>query len=1367
MKKLQRLLAMMLTVIMCVSTIGNTGIKVFAEDAADETAADENAAGDEAAVEEEMPADETVSGDEDTAEEEPTLIPENEADVEEEEEEENNDEPGYFNIWVGGVRVSTDNYSNIGGVIGKASYNTETNTLKLSSVTDFEGKYQGAYIYATQSLNITGDIDFDPTEESMGWRSINSIIRVTGVNNTLTLDNVDFRMCRFKGVDVDGTLKIRNNQSKLDVVNENNYGTGIKAGTAVFEGGSIYSSGGNIGMETTGNLTIDGAEVVLYSKGAPDHKGYGLSCGGDLIVKSGSLEMWYNGQNMTKEHGAAFLKGKLDVDWAKMRIPGMQYFESNRFWFADGQVADNTEICEDKSKRYPVWVNGIQLSEDKRDDIFGLKVEPASEYLSKYDPATKTLLLDGVTGFTGTKNGSYIYAEEDIILEGRAPLEDVSDCADKLISTSSGKNITIQCDIDATHLRFDELAYSGNNIKTVGATIDIIAITTGLRAAKAIEIQNSSITSSADKYGISAGTDITVTDSDVSAVSRGVFENNGVALNAGGKIALQSGNIKAQAKAENGGTAIQGQKSADGLSINIEQLEIIKPEGAKISNGTVLDANDKPAAYVETGVVTPYDVWVGNTRVTGKNYADVLGNGKVSYHHGSRTLELKDLTTEDIGELYQVSSTSTACIYSEQELQIVGTADLSGANFGIYHTRGMLGISGTFNIDVTATAIYGIGENVWFNIYGGNGKLTASAPIANFSGGVTVYKGDWELTSNTDTLLAFAIITGKELEIKGGRIKAHTDRENESAIFASGKIILSDTVDIYEPEGGKLSANGTMIVDKDGNNAGDILIDKMLTKYAVTFNANGHGTAPEAQNVREGFCAKDPGTLTASGWIFNGWDEEKGCINLYDFETPVTGPITLYAGWLDASKTYYKVEFDLNGHGAESDKPATQTIEEGKPASEPAKKPYAPGFIFKGWTTEKTGKTLYNFNTPVNADLKLYAYWEAETPTYTVTFDLNGKGGTAPAAQVIEEGKTAVVPEEPEDIEYVFIGWFTDEACTAAYVFTTPVTADITLYAGWTLKASALNPVPIIKAGDTAITLVKGQKFTLPALSSGKWAVTAKNKYVSVSKKGVLSAKKVTDGADVSITDGVRTVKITIVQPKFTTKTIKAEVTDFTGKPLGFDPGSTDLKVAYYCSSPDVVLVEGGQFIAVGKGSATVTAYVNGKAYNCKVSVKAGEDVYQSSLHLNVGKAKKLSLKGVKVAEWVPDTEGVVEINKTKITPKTTGMVTLKAKDKDGNILKNKSGNEYLVYVKVEDPTITTAGFTPNKSNTKYSVKLKKGDMLDITFAHMYQDVIFKSSKGEIAFADEYGNIRAQKAGKSKLTAKINKKTITINVTVE
>ena len=33
--------------------------------------------------------------------------------------------------------------------------------------------------------------------------------------------------------------------------------------------------------------------------------------------------------------------------------------------------------------------------------------------------------------------------------------------------------------------------------------------------------------------------------------------------------------------------------------------------------------------------------------------------------------------------------------------------------------------------------------------------------------------------------------------------------------------------------------------------------------------------------------------------------------------------------------------------------------------------------------------------------------------------------------------------------EYEFAGWYTDEACTAAYDFTKPVTDSVTLYAKW------------------------------------------------------------------------------------------------------------------------------------------------------------------------------------------------------------------------------------------------------------------------------------------------------------------------------
>ena len=72
----------------------------------------------------------------------------------------------------------------------------------------------------------------------------------------------------------------------------------------------------------------------------------------------------------------------------------------------------------------------------------------------------------------------------------------------------------------------------------------------------------------------------------------------------------------------------------------------------------------------------------------------------------------------------------------------------------------------------------------------------------------------------------------------------------------------------------------------------------------------------------------------------------------------------------------------------------------------------------------------------------------AATETYTVTFD--SMGGTAVEPQTVEEGGKATKPADPTRDGYTFDGWYTDEACTEAYDFETAVTADITLYAGWT-----------------------------------------------------------------------------------------------------------------------------------------------------------------------------------------------------------------------------------------------------------------------------------------------------------------------------
>lgn len=57
--------------------------------------------------------------------------------------------------------------------------------------------------------------------------------------------------------------------------------------------------------------------------------------------------------------------------------------------------------------------------------------------------------------------------------------------------------------------------------------------------------------------------------------------------------------------------------------------------------------------------------------------------------------------------------------------------------------------------------------------------------------------------------------------------------------------------------------------------------------------------------------------------------------------------------------------------------------------------------------------------------------------------------------QTTADGKL-VKPADPTRDGYTFGGWFTDEACTQAYDFSMPVTADLTLYAKWT--KNAVNP---------------------------------------------------------------------------------------------------------------------------------------------------------------------------------------------------------------------------------------------------------------------------------------------------------------------
>ena len=135
------------------------------------------------------------------------------------------------------------------------------------------------------------------------------------------------------------------------------------------------------------------------------------------------------------------------------------------------------------------------------------------------------------------------------------------------------------------------------------------------------------------------------------------------------------------------------------------------------------------------------------------------------------------------------------------------------------------------------------------------------------------------------------------------------------------------------------------------------------------------------------------------------------------------------------------------------------------------------------------------------------------------------------------------------------------------------------------------------------------------------------------------------------------------------------------------------------------------------------------------------------------------TIKGVKDLTWSSADEETASFDKNKVTAKKAGETVLTATAADGT--------EYKVHLFAEDITLSGEGLAPAKGKNKYTLKLKAGATTELSFASVDQAVVFKSSKPDSAFIDENGKVSARVAGKSKFTAKINGKTISISVVVE
>ena len=245
-------------------------------------------------------------------------------------------------------------------------------------------------------------------------------------------------------------------------------------------------------------------------------------------------------------------------------------------------------------------------------------------------------------------------------------------------------------------------------------------------------------------------------------------------------------------------------------------------------------------------------------------------------------------------------------------------------------------------------------------------------------------------------------------------------------------------------------------------------------RHTVTFDTTG-GSEIGQQTVDEGEKAIQPANPTREGYDFQGW-----LLNgqAYDWNTPITGDITLTASWTEKAPTLFTVAFNTGG----AFNIPSQKVKEGDKAARPTD-PKRTGYTFTGW--QLNGKD-YDWNTPITTDIILTATWQKnETPKpvfYTVKFDTGN--GSKIDLQTIQQGGKVKKPADPTLNSYKFIGWQLDGK---DYDFNTAVSKDMTLTAVW--EANTLPPT--VKKHTVTVTLYDGkteryevkdgEKLTLPS----------------------------------------------------------------------------------------------------------------------------------------------------------------------------------------------------------------------------------------------------------------------------------------------
>lgn len=233
--------------------------------------------------------------------------------------------------------------------------------------------------------------------------------------------------------------------------------------------------------------------------------------------------------------------------------------------------------------------------------------------------------------------------------------------------------------------------------------------------------------------------------------------------------------------------------------------------------------------------------------------------------------------------------------------------------------------------------------------------------------------------------------------------------------------------------------------------------------------SNAPGT-PASQTVpyntaaadKSGWAAGDTGKIP--GYRFDGWYTAPNGGNKYDFNTPLTGNVTVYAKW---TANGYTVKYDAGGgNGTMSDQKFTFDVPQNLSPNAFTRD----GYTFTDWKRADTGdayqdgQQVANLTSTPNGIVTMIAQW---TPNQAaINYNANPPTGRTPGGQGTANwtghtGDTPTISQNGWTVDgYTFTGWNTQAGGKGqAYAPGTKWAANgtLTLYAQWTAGEASLS----------------------------------------------------------------------------------------------------------------------------------------------------------------------------------------------------------------------------------------------------------------------------------------------------------------------